>query len=163
MVGEVSAENAFGQVLICLRMSKLNFILKETPYSGYVTIRKKFVKEVDNGVIESENGNVSSETVENVNIVNDMKNKFEDLSRQYGMLEFVKEELEVKNEALEKDKVATDDQIKEVYAKNRELLKTNETRLNENCELKDSIDKAKTEAEKKSKAFKLSKILENFI
>ena len=78
MVGEVSAENAFGQVLICLRMSKLNFILKETPYSGYVTIRKKFVKEVDNGVIESENGNVSSETVENVNILIDMKKKFED-------------------------------------------------------------------------------------
>ena len=92
-----------------------------------------------------------------------MKKKFEDLSRQYGMLEFVKEELEVKNEALEKDKVATDDQIEEVYAKNRELLKSNETLLNENCELKDSIDKAKTEAEKISKAFKQSTILEESI
>ena len=67
MVGKVSAENAFGQILICLRMSKLNFILKETPYSGYVTIRKKFVKEVENGengVIDSENVDIDSETIE---------------------------------------------------------------------------------------------------
>ena len=166
MVGKVSAENAFGQILICLRMSKLNFILKETPYSGYVTIRKKFVKEVENGengVIDSENVDIDSETIESVNIVNDMKKKFEDVSRQYGMLEFAKEELEVKFETLEKEKVATDDHIEEVYAKNRELMKINEELLNENCDLKDAIDKAKTEAEKNSKAFKRSKILEESI
>ena len=37
-------------------------------------------------------------------------------------------EFEVKYEALEKEKIAVDDKIEEVYARNRELIK-----LNENC------------------------------
>ena len=52
MVGKVSAQNAFGQVLICLRLSKLNYTVKETPYSGYLTIRKTFVKEMENEEME---------------------------------------------------------------------------------------------------------------
>ena len=47
MAREISAENVFGQVLICLRMSKLDYVIKETPYAGYVTVRKKFMKNVD--------------------------------------------------------------------------------------------------------------------
>ena len=47
MTGNVSADNAFGQVLICLRMSELHYIVNETPFSAYVTIRKKFVKSVE--------------------------------------------------------------------------------------------------------------------
>ena len=38
MVGKSSAEDVFGSVLICLRMSKLTFLVKETPYSVYETI-----------------------------------------------------------------------------------------------------------------------------
>ena len=44
MTGPQTADSVFGQMLICLRMSKLDYMVKETPYSGYVTIRKKFVK-----------------------------------------------------------------------------------------------------------------------
>ena len=54
MAVKVSTENAFGQVLICLRMSKLNFLAKETPYSAYITIRKKFVKHVEEEFIDTE-------------------------------------------------------------------------------------------------------------
>ena len=43
MTVENSAEKACGQVLICLKMSKLNYMVKETPFSAYVTIRKKFL------------------------------------------------------------------------------------------------------------------------
>ena len=55
MTGEVTAENALGQVLICLRMSKLHYIIKETPYSADVTIRKKFMKSVDGDMFECQN------------------------------------------------------------------------------------------------------------
>ena len=55
MVGNGKAENVFGQVLICLRMSKLDFLVKETPYSAYVTIHKKFVKSVNEDMIETKN------------------------------------------------------------------------------------------------------------
>ena len=52
MTGKTIAKNALGQVLICLRMSKLNYVAKETPYSAYVTIRKKFVKDADGNMLE---------------------------------------------------------------------------------------------------------------
>ena len=51
---KVKADNLFGQVMICLRMSKLDYLVNETPYSAYVTIRKKFVKSLDHEVIEEE-------------------------------------------------------------------------------------------------------------
>ena len=44
MIGKNSSEFACGQVLYSIKMSKLDYLVKETPYSMYVTIRKKFVK-----------------------------------------------------------------------------------------------------------------------
>ena len=44
-VSQVSADFACGQLLFNLRNSNLNYLVKETPYSAYITIRKKLVKE----------------------------------------------------------------------------------------------------------------------
>ena len=114
MAGKVSAENALGQVLICLRMSKLNFVTRETPYSAHVTIRKKFVKHAEDEVIENvnievERANMGRQTINNFN------EQIKDLLTKNAMLEFEKEELEIKNETLEKDKVDMDDSSEEVY------------------------------------------------
>ena len=46
MVGEASPHNVCGQILFCLKMCNLNCLVKETPYSAYVTIRKKFIPSV---------------------------------------------------------------------------------------------------------------------
>ena len=46
MLEENSAEFACGQLLYNIKMSKLNYMVKETPYSAYITVRKKFVKGV---------------------------------------------------------------------------------------------------------------------
>ena len=43
MAGETCPHNMCGQILVCLKMSNLNYVVKETPYSAYVTIRKKFI------------------------------------------------------------------------------------------------------------------------
>ena len=44
MTGEnSSAEFACGQILFTFKHSKLNYIVKETPYSAYITIRKKLL------------------------------------------------------------------------------------------------------------------------
>ena len=88
MVGKVSAENAFGQVLICLRLSKLNYTVKETPYSGYLTIRKTFVKEMENEEMEHERYAIGRENIRDDTIVNELKKKYDDLSCRYAMLEF---------------------------------------------------------------------------
>ena len=47
MTGENSPNYACGQILFCLKVSKLNYVVKETPYSAYVTIRKKFIRTED--------------------------------------------------------------------------------------------------------------------
>ena len=44
----MSVEMACGQILFSLKTSKLNYMVKETPFSAYVTIRKKFVKNLSN-------------------------------------------------------------------------------------------------------------------
>ena len=45
MVGEKSPEFASGQILYCLKMSRLNYVVKETPYSVYIIVRKTFIKD----------------------------------------------------------------------------------------------------------------------
>ena len=47
MASEFNAENVFGQVLICLRMSKLDFLIKETHNAAIITVKKKFQKSVN--------------------------------------------------------------------------------------------------------------------
>ena len=171
MAGKVSADNALGQVLICLRMSKLNFVARETPYSAYVTIRKKFVKHVEGEVID--NINVENEVIDKVNIeaesvnmdkrtITNLNEKIKDLLTRNAMLAFEKEEMEVKYETLEKSKIDMDDSIEEVFARNRELSKLNENLVNENGDLKADVERAKIELGKEaSKASKKTKLLED--
>ena len=45
MSSEKSPDFASGQVLFCLKMLRLNFIVNETPFSLYITIRKKFIRD----------------------------------------------------------------------------------------------------------------------
>ena len=44
-LSQFSAEFACGQILFSLKNSNLNYLVRETPYSAYITIRKKLVKE----------------------------------------------------------------------------------------------------------------------
>ena len=53
MVGEFSAQYACGQILFSLKNSNLNYVVKETPYSAYITIRKKFIKDVGANVLNN--------------------------------------------------------------------------------------------------------------
>ena len=45
MFGENSPYYACDQILFSLKMSRLNYLVNETPYSAYITIRKKFIKD----------------------------------------------------------------------------------------------------------------------
>ena len=84
--------------------------------------RQKFVKHVNEEFIESEYVEPVSENVKTAEIVDSLEQKVKDLSQKCGILEFEKEVLEVKYEALENAKIARDDQVEEVYATNRQLL-----------------------------------------
>ena len=166
MTGKVTAENAFGQVLICLRMAKLNYMIKETPYSAYITIRKKFIKSVDGDMLEGENVEKVA-PVDNLKQVESdncyLKHRLKTLESECGVLRFEKEELEKKYKTLENEKDSLKDQFKEAFARNRELIKSNEQvdaesrnlqRTNENLtddinETRNELKKAKKEIEEK--------------
>ena len=47
MASVISPQNACGQILFSLQMSNLNYVIKETPYSAYITIRKKFARSIE--------------------------------------------------------------------------------------------------------------------
>ena len=141
MVGTDKAENVFGQVLICLRMSKLDFLIKETPYSAYITIRKKFVKSVI--------GNEEILEIDNVKVIDNQHDKLKEtlksLETRYGMLEFEHEELEMKYEQTKRDYSALEDTIEEAYEESRNLkknLKELEAEKSDiKSKLKEEIDK----------------------
>ena len=47
MTGNYSANFVCNQILRVIKESELNYLINETPYSSFITIRKKFVKNSD--------------------------------------------------------------------------------------------------------------------
>ena len=129
MVGPNKAENVFGQMLICLRMSRLDYMVKETPYSAYITIRKKFSKSVKEDIVDLGNAEDENDIAVMKNIKKEntfLKQKIEELEKECGSLRFDNEEMEIKVENLEKENVTLEDQIEELYAESRNLRKNME-------------------------------------
>ena len=136
MAGKITAENTFGNVLICLRLSKLNYVVKETPYSAYVTIKKKFIKSYDGEHLEKD----FVEKAEQVDVASDalieIKQKVNYLEKESSMLRYENEEREVKYKVLKSVKIALEDQIEELLAKGRGLVNENETLIEDNNKIK---------------------------
>ena len=61
----MNVEKVLGQVLICLRMSRLHFLIKETIYAACITFNEKFQKSanISNEELETENA-TSKENME---------------------------------------------------------------------------------------------------
>ena len=126
MAWSTKAENRFGQMLICLRMSRLDFVVKETPYSAYITIRKKFVKGVNEDMIEESKTVDKSNTDEIKNIEREnkfLKSKVYELEKVVASLTVENEESEIKVKVAEKDKASLEDDVEDALAESRELRK----------------------------------------
>ena len=112
-----SPDFACGQVIFSLKSSRLNYIVNETPYSAYITIRKKFMTDItesqENHVIDQVNVNVADNAVKNENVV--LKKELNDLKTTFAMATVQFEELEIKNESLQKEIVSLDDKLEEAY------------------------------------------------
>ena len=164
---KVTAEMRFGQMMICLRESKLNYLLKETPSSAEITIRKKFLKNVIENAFENiekvdildingERDEVSDnlKRVEKENAL--LNQNLKELERKCGLHEFNLEEMEVKKESLETEKNLLEEQIEEAYSENRELRKTNADLQTEVIEAKSEVKKKSVESTKKCEILEIS-------
>ena len=100
MAGESSAEFACGQVLFGLKMSNLNYVVKETPFSAYVTIRKKFVKEP----IEREKFGINCTE-------KDLKEEIKDLKTNIALAKVELDENEIKYDSLNEENKKLEDSI----------------------------------------------------
>ena len=145
-----TAENKFGQVLICLRMSKLNYVVKETPYSAYVTIRKKFVKSYIGELLEEEFVGIDEKADKAANDSTCLKQKVLNLEKECGMLRYEAEEFEMKYKALESEKVDLDDHIEELLNQKRDLNKDNENLCDDNKKLRGTVNELSNEVKQKS-------------
>ena len=105
MAPEVSAEFACGMILFGLKQSKLNYVLKETPYSAYITIRKKFTNRVIVNNEEKEKDASGAKVLES-NLTKEnlkLKDKLKDIETTFALLRIENEEFELKNDSLKKD------------------------------------------------------------
>ena len=102
-------------------------MVKETPFSAYVTIRKKFMKNLnvdDLVTITQPEALESDETKKLEKQVLDLKQKIEFIYSENGHLKLELEEFEVKNEALEDDKESVQTSLDNLIEEN-EALRTN--------------------------------------
>ena len=82
MTSEISAEFSCGQILFTLKQSKLNYVVRETPFSAHITISKKFIiKNSDATEIYVDEQKVEGEASR---VENNLNNENEDLKLELG-------------------------------------------------------------------------------
>ena len=135
MAGDSSPHNACGQILFSLKMSKLNYVVKEMPFSAYVTIRKKFVQ---SSVAPQPYFFVERVSVTEKELIS-LKEKNRDLETKLGLITFELEETQVKNEALEKENEKLEDSIEEVLTEKRTVTKDMNKLSEEHFKLKSDL------------------------
>ena len=142
MVGSIIAENVFGQLLICLRMSKLDYMVKETPYSAYLTIRKKFVKSMKEETIVLGNESVPEELKNVIDENTFLKKKIGELEKEFATLKVDYEELDINLKVAVKDKISVEDDVEDAYAECRELRKKVENISVDKCEIEKMLERS---------------------
>ena len=98
---DIRAHTVCEQMLAILKSSKLNYLVKETPYSAFVTIRKRFVKDnqdISGVTLAQVDNNNSDQSFKRENLI--LKQKCKSLEVEVGFLEIDKGNLELANEAL---------------------------------------------------------------
>ena len=116
MSSEKSPDFASGQVLFGLKMSRLNYIVNETPFSLYITIRKKFIRdahETPKLLIDA------TENKDKVLEIHSLKILNKELERKLALARVDYEESEVKIEKLNQDNSKCEAQVETLLKKDR--------------------------------------------
>ena len=99
MCNEERAHTFCGEMLSILKASKLNYLVKETPYSAFVTIRMRFIKDIKDiceVTLVPEDGKPSDVNLKRENLI--LKQKCKSLEVEVGFQKIDKEKLESANE-----------------------------------------------------------------
>ena len=125
MAGVSSAHYACGQILFSLKNTKLNYVVKETPFSAYITIRKKFLKSATD--VQNINDDALSDKYLKLKELEAENSKLKDRNKavesEYSLLNIDLEEVELKCENLDKLNLNLEDKCEELVRTNSNLLK----------------------------------------
>ena len=113
-------------------MTKLNYVVKETPFSAYITIRKKFIQ---SSFVPQPDVAIEKVTAAENELIS-LKEKNRYLEIKLGLIIFELEETQVKNEALEKENEKCEESIEEVLKEKRIVTKDLNKLSEENFKLK---------------------------
>lgn len=149
MTGNSKASFVCNQVLRVIKESNLNYLVNETPYSAFITLRKKFVKdrvvnEVSEVTTTVDDLALSDVVLRQENIA--LRQKFKDLEGDKGQLMMTIDELELKVKALEKNVVVLESE-KASLSIRLEIAKGQIS--NQNDELQKQVNDAKEIKEEK--------------
>ena len=143
----MSVEKACGQILFCLKTSNFNYMVKETPFSAYVTIRKKFVRNLQ--AVETVIENVTKpDNYENNRRLNKeialLQKKVKDVLTENAHLRFDLEEYEIKFNALEKENTTLEIKLDEADTKTQKVEKDLENSLIDSKKIKQNKNEIKS-------------------
>ena len=157
MTGEkfsYSAEFACGQLLFNLKNSQLNYLVKETPYSAYITIRKKLIKSFDKEALEP----VASDPIdvnENIKKIERENSRLRerniDVEREHALLKIDFEEFEIKFEELKDINDNLEEKNEELIQENSKLEKLNAVYANNLDKDKVKFNNSKIEESRRTK------------
>ena len=119
MPSQRSPNFACGQILYSLKMSNLNYLLKETPFSAYITIRKKFIRDTSIEKLDKL-GNDSSPSDLEVEVIALRESK-KDLETRIEIAKVDFEERELEKESILAKLDKQDEEI-EHYLKNERMF-----------------------------------------
>ena len=123
-------------------MSNLNYV-------AYISIRKNFLKSKLGDKFVGEGIEKQANDKQNEN-EKELGQKVKDLGIEVCLLKLEKEEIEMKYETLEEEKLDQEDITEKLFAKKKEIEKTYETLANENSVLKGEVINVKKEKEYES-------------
>ena len=100
---DIRAHTVCEQMLSILKTSKLNYLVKETPYSAFVTIRKRFLKETKDlpSVTLVQDNNTGENDFRRENLI--LKQRCKSLEVEVGYLNIDIEKLELEKDTLSKE------------------------------------------------------------
>ena len=148
-MADVKAQETCTSVLSSLRMSGLNFVIQETPFSAYITIRKKFLNGFVSFTVKDDDDSIEQNQEKITKLENEnayMKNKLEESLQVIESLRNEKEVIQKRSENSEKEIT----NLKQINKKCQETI--SELKLNISKEEKraNCLERAKIKLESKN-------------
>ena len=128
----LSPQDSCDKILHVIKYSNLNFAIHETPYSVYLTIRKKFIKEAPMKVLNPDSIEQEFSRLKNAisSLTGDLQEEIDNHTESQNLIKILEEKLEhAESEVIKQSKrFQTDKENLEVEAKQ---LKANAKSVNE--------------------------------